>query len=580
MRKSIAKRLLFILIFLTFLYTLNTTLSGITNLQVKLSANLISNSFLNLEYEQVKLAKEIGQIELSSQRYILEDRADGGELSRNILESVERSIASVNEIAIITDEFSKKAMKSDLNDAYRPYWKDTEAYLEQAKLLVGYIKQGDRAVAIESYGNLQAMFNSMVTSEKAFQMVFDNIIDHEVTLINSRVDRSTIIIWGMAVIFVISVATAFWVSMKTIISPLKKTNNSLSRIIKNLEDQEGDLTARIKSNSEDEVGQMINGINRFLETLQNVMISIKAGSRFIQSSTENIERNIRGSKNSSSSISESLNELSASMEEISSTIQNIEYGAQNVLVAANTIADDAHSNSVHVGSIAMRADKLKGQTIDSKQELMGVLQEIKKTMAVSIENSRSVERINILTSNILDISAQTNLLALNASIEAARAGNAGKGFAVVADEIRLLAENTKETAKDIQSISSLVTTSVDDLVNNAKKVTTYMMGKVSTDYEGFVEVANTYKDDVDTINKMLTRFSESSHELRKISMNMAQAIQEISETVEVSVNVVIDSSENTNNLLESITSIAGEVNQNQEVVNELNNHVNKFKKVE
>ncbi|SDZ09336.1 methyl-accepting chemotaxis protein [Evansella caseinilytica] len=580
MRKSIAKRLLFILIFLTFLFTLNTTLSGITNSQVQLSANLISNSFVNLEYEQVKLAKEIGQMDLSIQKYILDDEANGAALSDTVFTSVAEATASINEIADITDEFSDQAMNHALRNAYKPYLADMEAYLEQVALMAEYIRQGNKAAANDSYTALQALSIEMQTSENEFQLVLDNSIEHEVNLINSRVNRSTIIIWAMAAVFVMSVAAAFWVALKTIITPLKKANRSLRDVIQKLEDNEGDLTVRIESRSEDEVGQIVNGINSFLETLQHAMISIKSGSNLIHTSTENIGSNILESKDSTSSISTSLNELSASMEEISSTIQNMDYGAQNVLSAANTIADDAQSNSVHVGSIVERADTVREQTNNSKKQMETVLHDIKETMATSIENSRSVEKINELTANILDISAQTNLLALNASIEAARAGSAGKGFAVVANEIRKLAENTQETASDIQSISALVTTSVEALVDNANEIMSYMTDKVLTDYDEFVEVANTYNHDVDTINRMLARFRASSGDLRAISTSMAEGIKEITIAVEESVNVVIDSSENTTTLLDSITSIADEANHNKEIVNELNNHVNKFKKVE
>lgn len=559
---------------------MNTILSGITNSQVQLSANLISESFVNLEAEQVKLAKEVGQIELSIQAYLLNDNDSKEAVSETILSSVEKSTISMNEIANISNEFSEKAMNSALSNAYKPYMKDMEAYLQQASLIVEFIKQGDTASATEGYEAFQTLSDSMIKTESGFQTVLNDSIDHEVELINSRVARSTMIIWGMAVIFILSVAIAFWISMKTIIAPLKKANKSLGDIIQKLENNEGDLTARIESHSEDEVGQMVKGINRFLETLQHTMISIKSGSRIIFKSTENIGSNIMGSKDATSNISASLNELSAGMQEISSTIQNIDFGAQDVLSAANIIAEDAKSNSEHVGSIVERADIVRTHSHQSKEQTEKIIQDIKKKMATSIENSRSVEKINELTTDILQISTQTNLLALNASIEAARAGEAGKGFAVVADEIRKLAENTKETANDIQNISKVVTQSVEHLVSNANEILSYITEKVLTDYEEFVEVAHTYKQDVDTINQMLVRFSTRSGDLKRISTNMAVGIQEITLAVEESVNVVIHSSDNTTNLLDAITVIANEANQNREIVNDLNNQVNKFKKVE
>lgn len=103
------------------------------------------------------------------------------------------------------------------------------------------------------------------------------------------------------------------------------------------------------------------------------------------------------------------------------------------------------------------------------------------------------EKINELTNNILNIASQTNLLALNASIEAARAGEAGRGFAVVADEIRNLAENSRDTANDIQNISVLVTEAVRVLSENAEEMLKFVGTDVIKDYDGFVDVVNQYQ---------------------------------------------------------------------------------------
>ena len=127
-----------------------------------------------------------------------------------------------------------------------------------------------------------------------------------------------------------------------------------------------------------------------------------------------------------------------------------------------------------------------------------------------MEERKNVDKINELTGNILDIASQTNLLALNASIEAARAGEAGKGFAVVADEIRNLADNSRDTANDIQNISNMVTGAVDALAGNAEKMIQFISEHVMKDYDGFVDVADQYQNDADEMNLILMDFANKS----------------------------------------------------------------------
>lgn len=268
------------------------------------------------------------------------------------------------------------------------------------------------------------------------------------------------------------------------------------------------------------------------------------------------------------------------MEEISSTIQNVDYGAQEVRSASNDIADEATKNLAQVNQIVERADVIQKQTIEGKRQTEAVLQDINTSMSLSIENSRSVKRINELTLDVLNIPNQTNLLALNESIEAARAGESGKGFAVVAEEIRKLSEGTKENVENIQSLNSHVIYAVDELVDNGNKLLSYITEKVLPDYDEFVNVTNKYKQNIDTIHAMLTRYQEKSGDLRKISDHMAEGIEGVTLAVEESVRVMVQSSDDTTMLLNAITVISDESSQNWEIIDGLNQQVNKFKKVE
>lgn len=581
MRKSIVSRILFILVFLTGLFVVNTALSGVTNSQVRLSSDLISDSFLSLEYNQVNLAKGLDGINLSIQSYLLADAEDGGkEAAKEIQESAQQSRTVVSDIASICEEFSDKAMNTALMEAYEPYYKAMDSYLQQVSVIAGYIENEDAASVEAEYETLEKLSVNMTDTEKGFQEVLDLSIAHETGLIHSRVTRSTVIIWVMASLFILSAGAAFFICMKTIIKPLKTTKDDLNSIIQKLEAGEGDLTVRIDCSSKDEIGQIVKGINSFLDALQRAMLSIKSGSYTIQGSTQTINNHILECKDSASDISGALNEMSASMEEISATLQNMDGAAQNVLQASNTMEESARSGSLQVGNIVTRAQEVSAQAEESKERTKDILQQIGGRMEASIEKSRSVEKINELTDAILGISSQTNLLALNASIEAARAGNAGKGFAIVAEEIRKLAENTKDIAGDIQSTNTIVVDSVKELANNSDEIMSYITEIIMEDYAGFAAVTGGYKEDTRAINEMLSGFEEKSQKLRETASHMAEGLSGITIAVEESVKAVVQSNEDTNILFSSITTISDEAARNLETVNTLSGEVNKFKKVE
>jgi len=292
-----------------------------------------------------------------------------------------------------------------------------------------------------------------------------------------------------------------------------------------------------------------------------------------------INENIRQSESSASDVSATMEQMSASMEEISATLDQISQGSQNVLELAKDMRGRAEEGSGLVSDIRNKAQNFRSEAVNSKKNTIGMMTSNRELLEVAIENSRSVEKINSLTSEILSISSQTNLLALNASIEAARAGEAGKGFSVVADEIRVLADNSRDTANNIQHISVAVTQAVEELARDANEMLNFIDTAVLVDYDKFVDIASQYHDDADNIDNMLGDFNHKSQNLEETISQITSGIDGINTAVEENAQGVTIVANNTSQLVESLAGIRERAENNKEISDKLKEEVHLFKNI-
>ena len=379
------------------------------------------------------------------------------------------------------------------------------------------------------------------------------------------------------IICVLVICGALYSVFAFVIKKLSVANREIHDIIADIDKNEGDLTKRISILSNDEISDLGNGINTFMEKLQHIMKLIIENSRKLEEVVNKVQESVRTSNDSASDLSAVTQELSATMQEIGNSATAINHNADSVRKEVETIADKSNSINEYSKQMKVNADEMESNARTNMQETSSKVQEILDVLNHAIEESKSVEQVNGLTNDILSISSQTNLLALNASIEAARAGEAGKGFAVVADEIRQLADSSRATANRIQEINSVVTNAVYNLAGNANNLVEYVNDSILPEFENFVSSGVQYRDNATYIESVMNEFTAKTDDLRNAVDEIAGSIGTITDAIEEGANGVTGAAESTQALVADMENISSRMEENQEIAESLQKETDVFK---
>lgn len=385
--------------------------------------------------------------------------------------------------------------------------------------------------------------------------------------------------WITVVLCVLSVFIFLFVvfiSWKWAIKRLININKQLREVIATIEEGRGDLTKRVQCFCTDEIGTLAAGINTFIETLQNIMGQINISSGQLGTIVNLVSDKVSLANSNSCDISAVMEELSASMEEISSAITDIKENVDTVDQNIIELSSESRGMYDYAGKMQKRAENLEQSAVENKQNTSNVVSDIIEKLKQAIESSKSVDRVNDLTDEILSISSQTNLLSLNASIEAARAGEAGRGFAVVADEISQLANSSREAANNIQTINNMVVEAVRDLTDSANSIVNYINENILPDYEGFVSAGKQYNEDAIHVNEVVTRFNDMSDNLKQLMDSITGSINGINSAVEESAKGTTNVATNTSDLVKEIDEISNAMNDNRQIAGNLTEEAERF----
>lgn len=382
------------------------------------------------------------------------------------------------------------------------------------------------------------------------------------------------ILISIAALFSAMVAVLRWV-----IYPLANTNREMNEIISEIDNRQGDLTRRVTITNNKEVASVGGGINAFMAKLQEIFRMISSNSRDLEGVVNEVRESVQTSNGSVSDLSALTEELSATMQDISDNASRINENTESVAGEVKSIAEKTIEINQYTKEMKEHAEAMEHAARENMDTTGAKVNDIVSVLSQTIEDSNSVNQVDNLTNDILNIASQTNLLALNASIEAARAGDAGKGFAVVASEISQLAAASQEAANNIQSINAIVITAVHNLADNANGLVEYMNEKILPEFQKFVESGGAYHDKATFIEGVMADFEAKTDSLQNSMDEIANSVNTISHAIEEGVSGVVSAADSTQVLVSDMDKISKKMDENFAIAEGLKKETSVFTKL-
>lgn len=571
MKNKSMKSMMYIIMIPVLLLGISAIIGGIINITRFRSMNHVSTTIASDQMD-ITVGLDETNVALHSITTLMYVYCDSPDSREEIMESIQKK----NDFVVEDFAYIEEIMDSSLAEKLSVLETDWDAFyadvLAALSLADTDVEKGYEAVSevVSKWGDS--------LGDEVYEVVYAND-DVTNSLISKQESTYSVGVIYAGILIAVSVIVSvlvILVVLTRVILPLRRSESVVRKMIDGIEQGQGDLTIRVPIKRNDEMGCLAAEINVFVETLQRIMGSITNNSNSLESIVGNVSAKVSTANSDACDVSTVMEELAATMEEISATLNSVDSDFVSANNYMNDMVEDTQQILSYSKDMTSRATDLKNSALDNKKQTGEVISGIIEELETAVEESREVEKVRNLTDDILSVASQTNLLALNASIEAARAGEAGKGFAVVADEIRVLADSSRETANNIQSINQMVISSVEKLVAASRSVTDYVTENILPDYDSFVRSGQSYSDDAIHINETMEGYTQKTENLRKIFENMSDSISDVAHAVEESAGGVTSAAVNVDSLVSSIEVVSQEMEDNSNVAKLLKNEADNF----
>lgn len=317
-------------------------------------------------------------------------------------------------------------------------------------------------------------------------------------------------------------------------------------------------------------------LKHVITPIRGTILTLKDSSARINELVGEVRKRTKTSNKSAADLSNLAEKLSATVQEVAANTANINSNAVDVKGDVNNMAEECGSLAGYSLDMKQRASDMEEAAQNNMEIIQAKVTDILQVLNQAIQESHSVDQVNLLSKDIMQISSKTNLIAINASIEATRAGHAGKGFAVVAAEIRKLADSCGETAKHIQQTNQIVTSAVYNLVQNAQELVDYLNQSILTEFQQFVYSGKQYKNDAVYVQSSMDAFNSRTESLRNSMVEIAASLETISRAINEGAVGIAGVAGSTRGLVEDMADIASRMDTNMEIVEDLHKQTEVF----
>ncbi|MCS7464198.1 methyl-accepting chemotaxis protein [Paenibacillus doosanensis] len=480
---------------------------------------------------------------------------------------------------IQTNQSSNEAIISDYEERGSDYVKDLlKKYRElNAKYTAELQKTVDLALANKNDQAYEQFTNTVKPMRTDLSAIVDQLTaynDQQAGDLNhanaSNLRSAIIIISGAIALCVVICAGIGFFIYRLIVSPVKE----LQRLMREAEN--GDLSVSSRYMSKDEMGQLSHSFNSMMHGLRDVISRIRENSELLAAASEEMDASAEQTTKATEHISRNIETLAAdadkqmdSAEEMYATVSDMSSGIQQIAESAQAASQTsiATSHMANEGNEAIQGALRQMSSID---RIVGTLSD-----TVQVLSSRSDEIghiINVMTA----IATQTNLLSLNAGIEAARAGEHGRGFAVVAGEIRKLAEQSAQSAQQIEELISKIqeeTLSIAGSMKTAKTEVAAGLKVVTTAGSSFETITRSTDDVVNQIQEV----SAAAQQMSAGTEQIIRVVQTIKETTHTAAATAQNVSSATEEQLATMEEVSATTTSLANMAEELQQLVKKFK---